>query len=113
MVFRSLLAALTAVLLSVSSCRTAQPTADAVPSGRNLIIFYDSTIGNKPLLKAVKKYGSKLIYQYRNFHGVAVTIPPRFTTPQAIEYYKKVKGVLNVEEDRKMQLNNMQIESQR
>lgn len=107
MAFRSLLAALTAVLLSASSCRTAQPAADAIPSGRNLIIFYDNTVGNKPLLKAAKKYGSKLIYQYRNFHGVAVTIPSRYTTPQAIEYYKKVKGVLTVEEDRKMQLDNM------
>lgn len=90
-------------LLLASACHTPQHT-EAASSGRNLIIFYDGSVGSKPLLKAAKKYGSKVLYQYRNFSGITVTIPSRYTTAQAIDHYRQVKGVLSVQKDRKMQL---------
>lgn len=71
----------------------------------NLIVFYDPTIGNEQLLKATKEYGSEVIYEYKNFNSIAVTVPSKHTTLKAMEFYKKVNGVLSVTEDRKMKLH--------
>ena len=80
-----------------------------VPSGsgcgRYLIIFYDSAIGKEKLLEAVKKYGSEVLYEYKNFNSIAVTVPPKYTVSKTIRFYKKVRGVLSVSEDRKMELH--------
>lgn len=71
----------------------------------NLIIYYDAEAGSGELLKAAKKYGSKVIYEYRNINGVALTVPKGKTTGEAKLHYEKVPGVLLVTEDRKIQLD--------
>lgn len=69
-----------------------------------LIIFYDGGIGKRDLLDAVEAYGSKIVYQYKSFNGIAVTVPRKKSLEKTIRYYKQVKGVLSVTEDRAYEL---------
>lgn len=94
------------------SCRT-HPSSEAVstPStslqteqNRTLIIMYDAAVGKKPLMKAVKQYNARLLYDYRNFNGIAISLPDSVHIEKAIARFKKVKGVLSVQRDRKLQL---------
>ena len=82
---------------AVSSCATsALPTTQP----RTLIIFYDTDAGREALLDAARRYGSAVIYQYRNFRSMAVSVPRGKKLWRAVRYYKRVKGVLSVLEDR-------------
>lgn len=92
-----------AVLSAISSCTSTKSLQDNT-ANENLIIYYSPDIGNKELLGAAKKYGSEILYVYKNINGIAVTVPKGKTAPQAIEYYEKVKGVLSVTQDQKIQL---------
>jgi hypothetical protein len=65
-----------------------------------LIIFFDSSVGSKPLKKAIAKYHAKIIYEYKNFNGLSLVIPKGKTLDESITYFNKVKGVLSVEKDR-------------
>lgn len=92
------------------SCRSGQHTISTITpaqreAGFTLIIMYDRAVGNKPLLKAIKKYDAKIIYLYKNFHGAAISVSKNHTETEAINYFKKVKGVLSVEKDRQLQLD--------
>lgn len=69
-----------------------------------LIIMYDTTIGKQPLLKAMKRYKAKLLYDYKNFNGVAISISDTYDETKAIHFFEKVSGVISVQRDRKMQL---------
>ena len=73
------------------------------PVSHTLIIFFDKKIGNKPLLKAVKKLGCTLLYKYKAFSGVAVKVDEKHDVDQAIADFKKVKGVISVNKDGIMQ----------
>ena len=79
-----------------SSCRTAHipEKQETAISGNVLIVFYDTETGKSDLLSAAKKYGSRIIYSYKNFNGIAITLP-----------YQRVKGVLSVTPDRNLELN--------
>ena len=57
------------------------------------------------MLEAAKKYGSKVLYEYKNFNSIAVSVPQKRTAAKAIRFYKKVKGVLSVTEDRIQKLH--------
>lgn len=70
----------------------------------NLIIFYDSTIGDEPLLKAVEAYKATILYQYKSLNGVAIKIPEGKNMQKAIKHFQQVKGVLQVSKDEIMQL---------
>ncbi len=87
-----------------SSCTTTK-TFQNNTANENLIIYYSPDTGNKGLIEAAKKYGSKILYVYKNINGIAVTVPKSKTVPEAMKYYKKVNGVLSVNQDRKMQLD--------
>lgn len=65
-----------------------------------LIIYYDKSVGAGPLLKAAERYGSEIIYRYNIISGVALRVPENKSDEEAIAYYKKVKGVLQVARDR-------------
>lgn len=65
----------------------------------NLIISYDEEIGKEPLLAAVKAYKAELIYDYSIITAIAIKIPEGTDIHDAIEYFKKVKGVTAVERD--------------
>ncbi|ETD18234.1 MULTISPECIES: glycoside hydrolase family 53 protein [Prevotellaceae] len=74
-------------------------------SAETLIIYYNDKKGKKSLLKAIRKSGAELIYDYNIINGVAIRKPQNMTIDAAIRYYRKLKGVLQVSRDRIMQLN--------
>lgn len=65
-----------------------------------LIIFYDPAVGKQPLLKAVRKMEAEILYDYKNFNGMAVRMPDSIRIEDAITRLRKVKGVLQVNRDR-------------
>ena len=92
------------VSLGMSSC-TATKSVQDTTTHENLIIYYAPDAGNKELLGAAKKYGSEVLYVYQNINGIAVTVPSGKSVSEAVRYYEKVKGVLSVTRDQKMQLD--------
>lgn len=95
---------LIAVALVVSSC-SATKRMNESHENENLIIYYEPGAGNGELLKAAKRYGSEVLYVYQNINGIAVTVPRDKTVTDAMKYYGKIKGVLSVTQDRKLQLD--------
>ena len=83
-----------------SSCRTAHipEKQETAISGNVLIVFYDAEMGKSDLLSAAKKYGSRIIYSYKNFNGIAITLPSDKGVEESIRYYQRVKGVLSAGE---------------
>ncbi len=69
-------------------------------NSNTLIVYFDTSVGNKPIFAAAKKYGSEIIYQYNVINAVALTIPPNTNINEAITYYQNVKGVLQVNRDK-------------
>ena len=68
-------------------------------SPNTLIIMYDTEIGKEPLQKAITKYGAEIIYDYSIIPGMAIRIPDGKDIHEAMEDFKKVKGVVSVERD--------------
>lgn len=91
-------------ILILTSCGAPKAVPEEGQS-ENLIIYYAPESGTGELLKAAKRYGSKVIYVYRNINGIAVTVPKGKTVPEAMKYYGKVDGVLSVVKDERMQLD--------
>ena len=50
-------------------------------------------------MQAVKKCGAELIDYYNIIKCLAVKITQSMTMPEAIQYFKKVKDVIDVERD--------------
>lgn len=73
---------------------------------RNLIIYYDATTGDEVLLNAVKEFGAELIYEYKTLKGIAIKVPENKSIDRAIAYFKKVKGVLSVNRDQIIKLDD-------
>ena len=65
-----------------------------------LIIMCDEATGKEPLRKAIKEYGAEIIYDYTIINGMAIRIRDGVKIEEAIEYFKKVKGVVSVNRDR-------------
>lgn len=80
-------------------------------SPSTLIIWYDASgkDSKKALLKAVKDYKAELIYDYKNFNGIAIRIPDGSNINDAITYFQKVKGVLQVNRDHIMSIQKSQL----
>ena len=68
-------------------------------SPTTLIILYDTEIGKKALLKAVKRYKADLRYEYKMMPGIAIRKPDGKTIEETMAYFKKVKGVVRVMRD--------------
>lgn len=68
-------------------------------SPNTLIIMYDSEVGKEPIVKAIKRYGAEVIYDYNIIPGMAIRIPDGKDIRDAAVYFRKVKGVLSVERD--------------
>lgn len=92
------------ITLMLTSC-AARKAVSGVASQENIIILYEPDAGNKDLIKEAEKYGSKILYVYKNINGIAVTVPKGKTVDDAIKHFKNVKGVLSVTEDKVMQLD--------
>lgn len=74
-------------------------------SPSTLIIYYDAEVGKESLLEAVRSYKAELVYDYVNFHAIAIRIPRKKSLKQAKSFFEKVKGVLQVTEDHIIQLD--------
>ena len=58
-----------------------------------LIIFYDPETGSERLMNAVREYGAKIVYEYRNFNGIAIKLPNGTDMEKAASHFRMVKGV--------------------
>ena len=68
-------------------------------SPTNLIISVDQNIGKDHLKKAIQEYNAEVLYDYNIISSMAIKIPPGKNIEEAIEFFKKVKGVIAVERD--------------
>lgn len=100
-IFKILIFLAVSLLASCSTAKTAQQNV----THENLIIYYDPEVGNEPLLRAAKQYGSEILYIYHNINGIAVTVPQSKPLQDAVKYYESIKGVLSVTKDMKVQLD--------
>lgn len=73
-------------------------------SDNTLIIHYDGKSGKKSLMKAVKKYGATVIYEYKTIDSISIRLPEGKNVDEAKEHFEKVKGVIQVNYDRIMHL---------
>lgn len=71
-----------------------------------LIISYDSEDGGDILRTDIASYGAKVIYDYKNFNSIAISIPEDKTIDEAKKHFESVKGVLAVERNGKVELQN-------
>ena len=63
------------------------------------LIMYDAEVDKEPLLKAIKEYKCEIVYDYGIITGMALKKPEDKTLEETMQYFKKVKGVTNVEYD--------------
>lgn len=109
--------AIAALCCPICSCRTTktvQPRPTTKSEGYSpstLIVFYDAKVGSAPLLSAIEKMRGEVLYKYSNFNAVAFKIPDNAEINAVMKSIGKVKGVLNVERDRIMHLDNTKIYS--
>ena len=62
-------------------------------------VMYDKEIGKRPLLKAIREHKCELIYDYNIINGMALKKPNDKSLEETMLFFKKVKGVTNVEYD--------------
>ena len=74
-----------------------QPQPQYSPT--NLIIRVDKSIGKEPLKKAIEEYHAEVLYDYNIIPSMAIKIPLEKNIEEAIEFFKKVEGVVGVERD--------------
>ncbi|MDO4997018.1 MAG: hypothetical protein Q4E16_00045 [Neisseria sp.] len=67
------------------------------------IIYYDVQIGKTALLNAAKNYPAQIVYDYQNFHAIAVRVAG--DVEQVKRDFGKVQGVLSVQEEQVLQLH--------
>lgn len=105
MIFSKTIKILLLGILSVMTSCSATKAVQKSVTHENLIIYYDPAAGNDDLLRAAKKYGSEVLYVYKNINGIAVSIPKNRSFQEAVNYYEKISGVISVMKDEKMQLD--------
>lgn len=69
---------------------------DKVVDSHSLIVFYDPKVGREHLEKAIKEYGARVMYDYKNFSGMAIALPSGKNMIEAKQHFSKVKGVTQV-----------------
>ena len=101
----------------LTSCKSKQTVGAFAPiniehkdvpehSSNVFLIMYDAAIGKEPLLKAIKEYGCEIVYDYGTITGMALKKPEDKTLEETMEYFKKVKGITNVEYDHIIRLTD-------
>ena len=68
-------------------------------SNNTLIIFYDSLNGKDSLYQAIEEYEATILYDYRMINAIAIKIPTGTFIGDAIEFFKNVDGVIQVNRD--------------
>ncbi|QEY23229.1 hypothetical protein [Neisseria animalis] len=90
----------TAVALMLAACGHAPVgTAADIGGGSNLIVFYTPETGKAALLRAARDYGVEVVYEYKNFNGIAVRVPQGVSPSEAAAYFRNTDGVLAVNPD--------------
>ena len=70
-----------------------------------LIIFHNGKCsGKKSLMKAIKKYGATVIYDYKALNSISIKLPEGKNVDEAKVHFEKVKGVVQVNYDKIMRL---------
>ena len=101
-----------AMILTASTCKQEYLELEPIPLGEEfyspdrLLIMYDEEIGKEPLLAAIEEYKAEIIYDYSIIPGMAIKIPEGADIHEAMEYFKKVKGVVSVERDQIIRLTD-------
>jgi len=72
---------------------------------KTLIIYYNQDNGKKNIVEAIKQYGATILYLYNNINGIVISIPESKTQEESIQYFKKLKGVLEVTKDYKYKID--------
>ena len=90
--------------LMLFSCKTLQKKVEQRDTD-TLILFYEVATPTAPLKKAFAEYGAEIIYEYKNFNGFAIKIPKEKSLEEAKTHFSKLKGVLSVEKDEKIGIN--------
>lgn len=97
-----------AVSNETNICNETVPNESAVEldySKSSLIIHYDAVIGSEELLKSIEEYGAKVSYKYDIINAIAIRLPENKSLENAEQYFKKVKGVMQVSRDYIHELN--------
>jgi hypothetical protein len=68
-------------------------------------IFDETKLPITPLMEAAKNYKAEVVYDYKNFHAIAIRISQKKSLKQAKAFFEKAKGVLQVNEDHIIQLD--------
>ena len=68
-------------------------------SATRLVISYDTKIGKEAILKAIQEYNAKIIYDMKKSPIIVIKILQGQSLVKAIEYFKKIEGVLQVNKD--------------
>ena len=71
-----------------------------------LIIMYDPEVGKDPLEKAIAEYKAEILYDYNLIPGFAIRLPEGSDILKAIDYFRRVEGVVSVERDRIIRLTD-------
>ena len=90
--------------LILFSCKTTQKQ-EVQRDTDTLIVLYEVGTPVTPLKEAFAKYGAEILYEYKNINGFAIRIPKEKSLEQAKTHFSKVKGVLSVEKDEKVEIN--------
>ncbi len=105
-------------LVLLVSCKTGKETthpvgviaqaSEAAPehSPTVFLVQYDPETGKEPLLEAIKKYEATIVYDYNMMPGMALKKPEHKTLEETMEYFRTVKGVINVEYDHIIRLTD-------
>ena len=75
-------------------------------SSDRLIIMYDPEVGRDPLEKAISEYKAEILYDYNLIPGFAIRLPEGSDILKAIDYFRRVEGVVSVERDRIIRLTD-------
>ena len=90
--------------LILFSCKTTQKQ-EVQRDTDTLIVLYEAATPTASLKKEFAKYGAEILYEYKNINGFAIRIPKEKSLEQAKTHFSKVKGVLSVEKDEKVEIN--------
>lgn len=81
------------------------PKPQKLHTDNTLIIFHNGKrSGKKSLMKAVKKYGATVIYDYKALNSISIKLPEGKNVDEAKAHFEKVKGVVQVDYDKIMRL---------
>ena len=80
--------------------RVEKDVPDGLSGNRVLIVFYEAGQGRRHLMKQVRKTKCSVVYDYRNFNAVALSVPEGEDMNSVIYKLRYTKGVLQVQRDR-------------